>query len=107
MPKQYIKIVKELKALLFRRFGEEIKQVVLFGSRSQGTARRDSDYDILIVLNNDYTWQQEHHILKTCYEIDLKYDIVTDVKVISVHELQSIKGQQPYILHAIREGVAA
>src|SRR5512136_1449449 len=98
MHKQYIKIVKELKALLFRRFGEEIKQVILFGSRSQGTAQPDSDYDILVILNNDYNWRKEHLILRTCYEIDLKYDILTDVKVISVRELQSIKGQQPYII---------
>ena len=107
MQKRSVKILKELKALLFHRFGDEIKQVILFGSRSQGTAQPDSDYDILVILNNDYNWRKEHLILKTCYEIDLKYDIVTDVKVISVHELQSIKGQQPYIIHAMREGVAA
>jgi len=37
--------------------------------------------------------------------IDLQYDVLTDVKVISVNELHSAKGRQPFIVNAMNEGV--
>lgn len=99
-------ILAELKALLTHRFGEEVKQVTLFGSQSQGMATEDSDYDILVVLQHDYDWRKEKEIINACYYLDLKYDILTDVKVISLNELHSPKGQQPYIVNALQKGVS-
>lgn len=37
--------LKELKNLLVARFGEDIKDVVLFGSRAIGKEHKDSDFD--------------------------------------------------------------
>ncbi|MBU4344389.1 MAG: hypothetical protein L6247_09055 [Desulfobacteraceae bacterium] len=36
-----------------------------------------------------------------------KYNILTDVKVISELELKSLKGKQPFVQHALQEGAAA
>ncbi len=35
---------------LARHFGDQLKMVVLFGSRSRGQARQDSDHDIFVVI---------------------------------------------------------
>lgn len=35
---------------LVRHFGERLKMIVLFGSRSRGEARPDSDHDIFVVV---------------------------------------------------------
>lgn len=35
---------------LVRHFGERLKMIVLFGSRSRGEARPDSDHDIFVVI---------------------------------------------------------
>jgi predicted nucleotidyltransferase len=79
--------------------------VVLFGSRAVNTASKYSDYDILLVLKKDFDWRLEDAILSSCYEIDLKYDIVTDVKLISGKDLNSMKGRQPFILNALEHGL--
>jgi predicted nucleotidyltransferase len=100
------KILKELKNILMEKFTGYIDKVILFGSQALNTANEYSDYDILIILDKDYDWQLEDMILSLCYEIDLKYDIVTDVKLISRNELQSIKGKQPFILDALEFGLA-
>jgi predicted nucleotidyltransferase len=42
-------IIKELKNLLIENFGNNIKDVVLFGSQLKGKATDDSDVDVLIV----------------------------------------------------------
>lgn len=101
-------LLRELKDLLIGNFGEDINDVILFGSRATGDAHKNSDYDILIVLNVDYDWDYEGKITSVVYDIELKYDIFIDWKVISKYELRnSIRGRQPLYTDAIREGIHA
>ena len=101
------KILKELKALLIEHFSDYIDKVILFGSQALDTAKEYSDYDILVILKKDYDWRLADAILALCYDIDLKYDILTDVKLISRNELNTIKGKQPFILNALEQGLVA
>jgi len=98
-------ILKELKQLIQNRFTDSVDKIILFGSQVNGKASAYSDYDILIVLKDDYDWRTENEILDRCYQIDLKYEIVTDVKIISKNELNTKIGRQPFILDALEHGV--
>jgi predicted nucleotidyltransferase len=100
------KILKELKALLVTEFSGEIHKVILFGSQAIDDANDYSDYDILVIMEKGYDWKLKDAILACCYEIDLKYDILTDVKLISKSDLQTIKGKQPFVLSALTHGIA-
>ncbi len=100
-------ILKEIDKLLREHYPDDIDKVILYGSRSRGDAREYSDYDILVVLKNDYDWKFETKINDLLYAIDLKYDILIDPQVISVQELQTIKGKQPFIINAFSEGILA
>ena len=40
----------------------------------------------------------------TTYDIDLKYDLLTDLKIISTDELKTLKGKLPFIQAAIEKG---
>jgi predicted nucleotidyltransferase len=99
------KILAELKALLMEKYVRDIEKIILFGSRSEGNAKTYSDYDILIILKHDYDWRFKREIQDVCWEIDYKFDILTDVKIISVNELGTLRGKQPYILNALENGV--
>ncbi len=100
-----ITILKDLRELIFKSFGNILDKIILFGSRESGFSDIESDYDILIILKEDYDWKTEREIYDLCYEINLKYDILIDVKIISTNELQSIRGKQPYILQALESGL--
>jgi len=65
-------IVKELKDLLVRNLGDNVLDIILFGSQLKGTASEHSDFDVLIVLKNDYDWKLKRKINDLCYDIDLK-----------------------------------
>jgi predicted nucleotidyltransferase len=49
------KILKQFKSQLIQIFGNDIQDVILFGSQVTGKVHEDSDYDILIVLKSDDT----------------------------------------------------
>ena len=102
-------LLKELKQLIEKGLETEsrikIDKIILFGSRAYGKAQKDSDYDILIIVKGPYDWHIKNKIYNLCYEMDLKYDLVTDIKIISVDELNTIKGKQPYIINALEQGI--
>lgn len=97
----------EIKQKLFQEFPGIIDKVILFGSQIKGKATEDSDYDILVVVNIDYDWEFKTKIYDTIYDLDLKYDILIDVKIISLNELKTIKGYQPFIIEAFEQGIVA
>lgn len=101
-------IINELKLALVKQFDEDIKYVILFGSRAKGKAHKNSDYDVLIILNQNYDWIYEDKILSVVYALELKYDIFIDAKIISKNDLfHTIKGKHPLYQLALQEGIYA
>jgi len=99
------KAMKELKELLVKSFPGYIEEVILFGSQVDGTAQKFSDYDILVIFKKIFDWKFKNKIYDKTWEIDYKYDILTDIKLISNNELKSIKGKLPFIMNAVENGV--
>ncbi len=100
-------VLNDLSDLLKTRFADNLKEVVLFGSQANGTAHKDSDYDFLIILKEKADWKIEGKISDLCYEIDLKYNIITDIHILSEGELSTIRGKQPIFVNALANGLHA
>jgi predicted nucleotidyltransferase len=98
--KKYI-IVKDLKSILSDRFKDNLKHLILFGSQLSDNANQDSDYDILILLKQKVDWKTEREISDLCYEIDLKYGIITDTHILSEEDLNTPRGKQPVFVNAL------
>ncbi len=104
--KDKVKIIKELKEHLISKFGDNIKDVILFGSQAKGTAKEFSDYDVVIILKNDYDWKYKNKIIDKTYEIDLKYDVICDIHIISQNEISyKLRGKLPIFINAINNGI--
>jgi predicted nucleotidyltransferase len=103
-----ILLAKEIKQHLNKHLNNIVSDVIIFGSRVKGTADNDSDYDVLIILNTDYTQTTKKMINGLCYDFDLKYDIFLDTQIISKSELKnSIRGKHPVFKTALKEGIHA
>ena len=103
--------MKEVIINLCKEIEKEQNVKILFaiesGSRAWRIDSKDSDYDILIVLNKDYSGKDENKILDLCYDIDLKYNIIIDAHLISEKEISSLRGKQPIINNALKSGIYA
>ncbi|HYW94689.1 MAG TPA: nucleotidyltransferase domain-containing protein, partial [Bacteroidales bacterium] len=84
-----------------------VKDVILFGSQARGDSDENSDYDILNVLDRNFSGEGENNILDLCYDIDLKYNIRLDVHILSTSELNSERGRQPLFKKAFKSGIYA
>ena len=103
-----IKLIQSLKILLQNNFGNNIKDVILFGSQAKGTASEKSDYDILIILNDTYDWKYRDQMTDVIYDMELKYDILFDKHLLTLHEIKhGIKGAEPIYQNAIKQGIYA
>jgi predicted nucleotidyltransferase len=101
------KILADLKGHLKANFEAPIHDIVLFGSHSRHESNESSDYDILIILQDDYSSKDENQILDLCYDINLKYNILLDVHILTRDELDSLRGKQPIFVHALQSGMYA
>jgi predicted nucleotidyltransferase len=100
-----IQIVLELKSKLRNQFGENIQEVILFGSRLKGKAGEFSDFDVLIILKHKPDWSQKRKISEICYDIELQNDILIDSHILSEVELHTLRGKQPIFQSAIQNGI--
>lgn len=100
-------ILSDLKNHLIENYGKSVRDVILFGSRVRDDANEYSDYDVLIILGKEYTGKDENQIMDLCYDIDLKYNILIDVHMISKKELKSLRGRQPVFVNALKSGIRA
>jgi len=105
---KHLMVLKEINDCLTQKFNNKIKNVVLFGSQISGKNTPLSDYDILVVCNEQYDWRFKNEIINSCYPIDLKFDIITDVLLISDYELNhTLRGSQPIFQNALKNGIYA
>ena len=101
-------ILNELKSSLLSLLGQELNDIILFGSHAANKATKESDMDVLIVLENHYDWKKKRLIRDVCYETGLKYDVFIDSKIISLYELNhTLKGTHPLYKEAIGKGIHA
>ncbi|HEY9704869.1 MAG TPA: nucleotidyltransferase domain-containing protein [Allocoleopsis sp.] len=54
-------ILTKIRSYLQTIYQDDLTHVILFGSQARGEAKKDSDLDILIVLNHSFHYYQEVH----------------------------------------------
>lgn len=81
------KAVKDFLASVRLAYGGKIQYAAMFGSRARGDSTEYSDIDILLVVTDDH-WKFQQAITKISSEIALKYDVLLDVRIISMKRWQ-------------------
>lgn len=100
------RLVDQVKAHLHERYGEGIKRVILYGSYARGEATKDSDVDVLVLVDQSLNPREVEDSLS-----DLLYDIVLNegelVSVIAVSQERFENYNSPFMLNVRKEGITA
>ena len=103
-----LRILKELKHYLVAEFGENILDVILFGSQASGNFSEDSDYDILILLSHECDWKYQNLVFDKAFDIGLKNQVLFDLHLLSLNEKNNtLKGKEPVFVNAFEKGIHA
>lgn len=97
-------ILISLKQLLKDKFGGSIKDIILFGSYAKNLENKDSDIDILILIDNSLKPSEVRNYLSD-FILDI---LLTEGELISVIVLpieQYLNMNYPFILNVKREGL--
>ncbi len=76
------KAVREFIKSVRLAYGDKIQRAALFGSKVRGDWTKYSDVDILLIVADD-DWKFRQAVWKIAAGIDLEYDLLLDVRVIS------------------------
>lgn len=71
-----LKALNELKIEINSRFINS--EIILFGSKARKESTVYSDIDLLILIEQEPDIKLKEEIMNQCYEIELKYDIITN-----------------------------
>ena len=86
--------------------GNKVKAVYLFGSRAKGTARPDSDYDLLLVVSDAFSLSDKDMLYDRVMDILLESGRLVSLKVFRQQAFQRLCGlRTPFITHVLTEGI--
>jgi predicted nucleotidyltransferase len=92
-----------------QEFGKSLKDVILFGSYARGDFDKESDIDIMILVDRDQIElkrsQRAFSHLST--DIDLGYDVVSSLHLQDYRLFQDWKDTLPFYREVDRDGVSA
>jgi len=100
-------VLQDLAQRLRAAFPGKVKEVILHGSHLRGDAREDSDYDFVIVWNGKLDWNTRLKIHQEALETDLKFQVFSDLMLITSEEATQLRGRQPVYLLAFNHGLRA
>ena len=96
-------IVQEFGKAVRKELGDEVKELVLFGSRARGDSREGSDYDVLLVVPKR-TRELRERLLDIEVDFMNRYGALFATLLRSVDEWRATAGF-PLAINIEREGV--
>jgi len=96
-------ILKQIKKIVKGK--DPSAKVYLYGSRSRGTAKSDSDWDLLIILNRDnITIDFEKEITYPLYDLEFETGEIISPMLYTEKEWNTKYSITPFYKNVMREG---
>jgi len=99
------RILSELKQELIELYGNQLVDVLLYGSYARREQKKDSDIDIAVILKGDINpFDEIDKITEFSYDLCLKYSTLLSIHPLSENEY--MLKNNPFILNLREEGIS-
>lgn len=99
------RVLSALKERLTCLFGEDIKKIILFGSKARGDYDENSDIDIAIIVSN-LDKEKKERILEEIINLEIDYNIPLSTLILSEDDFEMLKKRERRIVFDIeKEGI--
>jgi len=82
---ELLEILREVKEKLIEILGDDLVEVILFGSYARGEAKEDSDVDVLVVVKRKLTLEEHDKLSEVTEEYILEKGLVLSLIVYPVN----------------------
>lgn len=97
--------IQKLLKKLVELYPDNIQRVILFGSKARGDFNADSDTDLLVLADRE-NWTLRNDIWKTAAHIELDYDLIFNIQLISIERWTQMSEERFSICRNVeREGI--
>jgi len=101
--KNSVNILKAIKKLVKER--DSSAKIYLYGSRANGNAKKDSDWDLLILLKKDQiTSEIENSITDPLYDLEFETGEIISPMIYSQKEWNTKYSITPFYKNVMKEG---
>ena len=101
---RYKNILLKIKELVY--LTEPTATVILYGSQARGTSNKQSDIDILILVDNDkITYLDEQRIKYPIYDLEFETGKIISPVIISRNDWETRHKITPFYKNIQKEGV--
>jgi uncharacterized protein len=98
--------VIELREMLQSVLGDDFVKLYHYGSRVEGGAQPDSDYDVLCVTRRPLSRLEMNEVMDRRIDLQLAHDVFFDLHFFSNDEIQSPPIEcLLFLQHAVGEGI--
>jgi predicted nucleotidyltransferase len=104
MDKKVELLIKRIKEHLTTAYGDKIKQVILYGSHARGKATKDSDIDILVLVDESLNpFEVRKNLSDLLLDILLEEGELVSLIILPEHFFETYN--YPFMLNVKREGI--
>ncbi|MDK2864887.1 MAG: uncharacterized protein PWP37_1079 [Thermotogota bacterium] len=104
MDEKITRLVNQVKSHLRKRYGEKIREVILYGSHVRGEATKDSDIDILVLIDDSLDpFEVRRNLSDLLFDILLEHDELMSVVVLPEDFFENYN--YPFMLNVKKEGI--
>ncbi|KQC14282.1 MAG: nucleotidyltransferase domain-containing protein [Methanothrix sp.] len=96
------KAIEEFVRRATREYGDQIRSITLFGSVARGNAAKDSDIDLLVVIDEE-DFRLRRKLVGLSFDILLETGGDLSVKVLSYRDFQAHKSHS-FLRNVLAEG---
>lgn len=98
-------LIEEMVEELKRIFGENIQQIILFGSTARMEAVSESDIDLAIILRQELSHEKRDEFLEWSAEFDMKHEKVFSFIDIEKEKMEKWGDILPLYKNIQKEGI--
>lgn len=100
-------IIQQLAQIYRSVYGEDLVQVILYGSYARGDYDSQSDVDIVAIVQGDRAVLQDQlkKVWDISCELELEYNTILSPTVIPYDEFEKYQEDLPYYRNIVQEGV--
>lgn len=100
-------ILKQIAKTYHAVYGNDIVRIVLYGSYARGDYQKDSDIDIVAIVQGERAELQQRlkEVWDVSSDLELEYGTIVSPTVIPFEEFEKFKDDLPYYRNILNEGV--